>query len=154
MKAIIVSGSVGTGKTTLAKKISKKGYKYIDVNKLVEEHSLEDGFDKSRDSKIIDTKKINKVLVKLIKDNEKSVIDSHLSHHLPKKHVDLCIITKCSLKELEKRLKKRKYDPKKIRENLDSEIFDTCYVEAKENGHIIKVVYTDKKISLGNILKD
>ena len=41
MKVIIVTGSVGTGKTTLAKKLSKKlNYRHIDVNKIVKENKL------------------------------------------------------------------------------------------------------------------
>lgn len=142
---IIVTGTPGTGKTTLAKKIAKeKRYTYLDVNKVIDEKKLSSGFDKRMDCKIIDTKKLNKELIKIIKDNKKLVIDSHLSHYLPSKYVDLCIVTKCSLKTLEKRLKKRRYSKSKIRENLDAEIFDTCRIEAEENKHKVKVVWTDK----------
>ena len=72
------------------------------------------------------------------------MIDSHLSHFLPSKYVDKCYVTKCNLKELEKRLKKRKYSKKKIRENLDAEIFDVCFEEAKENKHDIEIIDTTK----------
>ena len=41
MKTIIVTGSVGTGKTTLAKKLAKKlNYIYIDVSKLIKENNI------------------------------------------------------------------------------------------------------------------
>lgn len=63
------------------------------------------------------------------------VIDGHLSHFLPHKTVDFCIITKCNLKTLEKRLKNKGYSSKKVRENLDCEIFDTSLNEATELGH-------------------
>mgnify|MGYP001424622844 CR=1 FL=1 len=143
---LIVTGTPGTGKTTLSKKIAKeKKLKYIDVNKIIKENNLSEGFDKKRDCEIIDTKKLNKTLIKIIKKEKNLIIDSHLSHFLPKKYVDLCIVTKCSLKTLEKRLKKRKYSKSKIRENLDAEIFDTCRIEAEEKGHKIKVFFTDKK---------
>ena len=103
MEVIIISGCPGTGKTTIAKKIAQeKEYKYIDVNKIIEENKLNEKYDKERDTNVIDIDKLNKVLIKLI-ETEKSpglVIDSHLSHHLPKKYVDRCIITKCNLKEL------------------------------------------------------
>ena len=72
------------------------------------------------------------------------VIDSHLSHYLPKKYVKLCVVTKCDLKVLKKRLEKRKYSKGKVRENLDAEIFDVCLNEAKELGHKVKVVDTTK----------
>ena len=146
MEVIIISGCPGTGKTTIAKKIAQeKEYKYIDVNKIIDDNKLNEKYDKERDTNVIDIDKLNKVLIKLI-ETEKSpglVIDSHLSHHLPKKYVDRCIITKCNLKELEKRLQKRGYSKEKIRENLDAEIFDTCRVEALEAGHDVEIVNTD-----------
>ena len=46
LKAIIVTGSVCSGKTTMAKKIAKKfKYKYVDVNKLIKEKRLYDDYD-------------------------------------------------------------------------------------------------------------
>ena len=68
--------------------------------------------------------------------------------------VDLCIVLTCSnLKELEKRLKKRKYSKAKIRENLDAEIFQTCLMGAKEGGHKVVVVDTSKKIDVERFLE-
>jgi adenylate kinase len=150
MKVICVSGTPGTGKTTLAKFLSKKkDYTLIDVNQVIKQNKLNNKYDKKRKCNIIDIKKLNKTLIKLIKQNKKDkkniIIDSHLSHYLPKKYVDLCIITKTELKILEKRLKKRKYSKAKIRENLDSEIFDVCLNEAKEFKHNIRVIDTSKK---------
>jgi len=145
MTVIIVSGTPGTGKTTYAKKLAKeKNLKYIDVNKIIDTYNLSEGYDKDKDSKIIDTDKLNLVLVELIKKEKDVVIDSHLSHYIDPEYVDSCIITKCSLKTLEKRLKEREYSKEKIRENLDAEIFDTCRVEAIELGHSVTVVHTDE----------
>lgn len=139
MKAIVVSGTPGTGKTTVAKALAKKkNYEYLDVNRLIKEKKLYDSYDRKRKCNVVDVKKLNKSLIKLIKQSKKKlVIDSHLSHHLPKKYVELCIITKCNLKKLKKRLEKRGYSKSKVRENLDSEIFDVCLNEAKEMGHKI-----------------
>lgn len=151
-KAIIISGTPGTGKTTLAKKLAKHmKYKYIDVNKVIEQHNLEEGFDKERNSKIIPINKLKVQLKAIIKDNPKTIIDSHLSHYLPKSIVKACIITKCNLKELESRLKKRKYKKAKIRENIDCEIFDICLNEAQEKGHTITVIDTSTKYSISSI---
>src|SRR3989344_3218410 len=44
------------------------------------------------------------------------------------------------LKKVKKRLEKRGYNKLKIRENLDAEIFDVCYEEAKELGHKVEVI--------------
>jgi adenylate kinase len=140
---VIVTGTPGTGKTTFAKKYAKEHkLKYIDVNKLIEEKKLYDGIDKERDSKIVDTKKLSKELVALSKKEKSMVIDSHLSHYLPKECVDKCFVTKCSLPGLKKRLEKRGYSEKKVRENMDAEIFDICRQEALENGHMVETIVT------------
>ncbi len=157
MKVLIVTGTPGTGKTTLAVKLAKKlNFHYIDINKVVSKHNLSEGYDRKRKTKVIDAKKLNKELIKEIgnyKGTEKGVIiDSHLSHYLLKKYVDVCAVTKCDLKELEIRLKKKRYSKDKIRENLDAEIFDICLNEAKENRHKIVVVDTTKDINMNKIV--
>ena len=142
---VIVTGSVGAGKTKIAKEISKRyKLKYVDAYKLIRENKLYDGYDKKLKSYIVDADKLGKFLVKLIKENKDLVIDSHLSHYLDKKYVDLCVVVKCDIKVLKKRLEKREYSKLKIRENLDSEIFDVCLIEAIENGHKIKIIDTSK----------
>jgi|TARA_Y100000031_G_scaffold144637_1_gene176336 adenylate kinase len=187
MKIIVVTGTPGTGKTKIAGKIaSKLNFEYIDVNKIIKKNKISEGYDKKRKAKIIDTKKLNKALVKEIenskkpikkslnkktkkqsinkkinikikKNNDKKIkngiiVDSHLSHYLPKKYVDLCIVTKCSLRTLKNRLEKRRYSKKKIRENMDAEIFDVCLNEAKENKHKILVIDTTKSLNLKIII--
>ena len=79
------------------------------------------------------------------------IIDSHLSHYLPKQYADLCIVAKCDLKVLKNRLKRKKYPENKIRENLDAEIFDICLNEAKEHKHKIFVINTTKGINIKTI---
>lgn len=152
---IAISGTPGTGKTTLSKKLAKKiDYKYLDVAELIKEKNLQEAYDRKRKTYIIDIKKLNRGLIKEIKDSENLIIDSHLSHNLPKKYVDLCIITKCNLRILEKRLKKKRYNKAKIRENLDCEIFDICLNEAKEAGHKILIIDTTKGININKIIKE
>ena len=190
MKVIIVTGSVGTGKTTLSRKLANKlGFRYIDVNKLILKEKLSSGYDRKRRCKIIDIKKLNRSLVGLINDFKKPmiiksikketnikklnqlknkslilkfkknkkikgvIIDSHLSHYLPERHVDLCIVAKCGLKELNKRLRKRGYGKSKIGENVQCEIFDVCLNEAKGNKHRIIVIDTTKGINIDKISK-
>lgn len=154
METIIVTGTPCTGKTTLAKEIAKRfKFKYVDANKIVKDNNLSEGYDKERDCEIVDVKNLNRVLKAIIKEEYKVVIDSHLSHELPNDIVDLCIVTKCNLKELEKRLKERDYSKEKIRENLDSEIFDICFVEAKENNHEILIIETDMEIPWEELAK-
>jgi len=142
---IIVTGCPGTGKTTIAKKIARqKKLKYIDVNQLIKDNKLYFYYNKKENAYVVDVKKLNNFLIKMIKKEKNLVLDSHLSHYIQSKYVDECIVTKCDLKELKKRLKKRKYSKEKIRTNLDCEIFDVCHIEALENKHNVKVIKTSR----------
>lgn len=144
---IAVTGTPGTGKTAVAKKLAKKyNAEYVDVNKVIEDNKLRESYDKKRNAYVVDIKKLNAVLTKIIhaaKKNKKSlVIDSHLSHYLPAKYVNRCYVTKTSLQKLKKRLQKRGYSKKKIEENIQCEIFDVCLMEAQEAAHKVKIVIT------------
>lgn len=145
---IAITGTPGTGKTELARKLSKKlKCKVLDVKKFIEKHpKVVSGFDKKRDTKIVDVEKLKKAIKPELKGD--LIVDSHLSHYLP---VDKVIVTRCSLKELKKRLKKRNYSEAKVRENLDAEIFEVCKTEA-EKKHSILEVDTSKKIDYEKIL--
>ena len=141
MRVILVSGTPCTGKTKYSKKLAKeKKYEYVDLNKIIEENKLKEKYDRKRKTWEVDVDKLNKILVKLIKNSKENlVIDGHLSHYLDPKYVDKVVIMKCDLRKLRKRLEKRGYNGKKIRENLDAEIFDICYEEAKKLGHKVEV---------------
>ena len=171
MKTICVTGAPGTGKTYLSKLLAKNlNFHYIDVNDFISKNSLSEGYDSKRKSKIVDVKRPNSALVRFIlalsglnkkmSGNPKIgelpkglIIDSHLSHYLPRKYVNLCIVTKCDIKELNKRLIKREYTKKKIEENIQAEIFDVCLEEAKKMKHKILIVDTTKGFNIKDIAK-
>ena len=149
MKVISVTGTPCTGKSTLTKYLEKKlGFKRLDLHRYYKKIST--GYNKSKQCYDIDLKKLEKLIKEKSKEN--LIVDSHISHLLKK--VDLCIVLTCSnLKKLEKRLKERKYSQKKVRENLDAEIFQICLNESKEKKHKILVVDTGKRFSKLELVK-
>ncbi len=155
MKVIVISGSVGVGKERLAKFLAKKlSYVRLDLHSHYKQISK--GYDQQKKCYVVNLNRFKALVTKTIKELKSKkdkketglIIDSHISHLLPKKLVNLCIILTCSnLKKLQKNLEKRKYSKQKIRENLDVEIFQTCLVEAQEHGHKILVFDTGKKVN-------
>ena len=145
----------------------KRKTKIVDVKKLnnalIKEINNFKNTIKKNSIKMLSPTKFNKIKYNKLKSikNKKNnknidggiIIDSHLSHYLPKRYVGLCIVTKCGLKELKRRLKKKKYPYNKIRENLDAEIFDICLSEAKESRHKVIVIDTTKGINITSFAK-
>ncbi len=130
MTTICVTGTPGTGKTTVAKQLATLlNFEYFDVNEILKIHTI--GFDKQRNCKIIDTDSLVEQL-HLLAENKDIIIDSHLSHHML--NISLCIVTRCDLFTLKTRLTERDYSEEKIQENLQSEIMDLILNEVEEFG--------------------
>ncbi len=155
MKAIIVTGTPATGKTVVAKAIAKElDCEYVDGKEVIKNNNLEESYDEKRHCGVVDEDKLKEILENIIDKSEKClVIDSHLSHFVNKEKVKACIVTKCDLKELEKRLKSRNYPENKVKDNLECEIMQICESEAFELGHILVVVDTTSGIDIGDIKK-
>jgi len=149
---IVITGTPGVGKTTLAKVLETK-LKWKRLNLSYYYKKLSTKYNRKKQCYDIDMKKFEKLIVDKSKDN--LIIDSHIAHLLPTKMVDLCIVLTCSnLKKLEKRLVDRKYSTKKVRENLDAEIFQVCLLESREMGHKVIIVDTSTKYLLKPILNE
>jgi len=152
-KLIVISGTPGTGKTTLAIWLSKKlDIPRLDLHDYYKQISIR--YDRSGKCYDIDMKKFEKLIEAKLKESD-LIVDTHIAHLLPKKLISLCVVTTCSnLKKLETRLEERKYPKKKVRENLDSEIFQVCLNEAKEVGHKTIVIDTSKKFSKEKLVEN
>ena len=151
---IAVTGTPGCGKTTLSKLLTKElRYEYLDVNTLIKDKNLEN-YDDQDQTNDVDIDILNTELTAIIKSSKNLIIDSHLSHHLPKHVVDICIVMICSdKKELERRLKERDYPPHKVADNIEAENFETCLIEAQETGHEVLIVDSAKEINTKEIIK-
>jgi adenylate kinase len=128
MKVIIISGTPGTGKTSISNAVAKIiNAKVITLNELAVSENFIIGYDQKRETSIIDEDKIHYYLEKRINSLEKEgikflIIESHFSDVVPEKYIDYALILRCDPDVLLDRLKKRGYKRQKIIENIQSEI--------------------------------
>lgn len=139
---IIITGTPGTGKTSVANELKKLNFKIINFEKRIKKCKLIVGYDKKRKSTIVNEDKLTNCFKYLKRDD---VVESHLSHFINPKYVETPVVLKCNPKELRKRLKRKGWNKKKIEENVESEIMDICLNETIENGHDPIVIDTTNK---------
>ncbi|MEM2087661.1 MAG: AAA family ATPase [Thermoproteota archaeon] len=138
-EAIVVTGTPGTGKTSLCEHIAKrnKGWIHLDLGRFAVKTNSVVEYDRSLKTNIIDTGVLKKVLYKYVSINvEKGVkllIDGHYAAEVsPSKYVNCCIVLRCRPDILWLRLKNtRRYVEEKARMNVESELTDYCYLMAK-----------------------
>jgi adenylate kinase len=132
MRITILSGTPGTGKTSISKEISKMiNATVISLNELVISENIIISYDEIRETSIINELKLLKRIKKLIKGYKKEkvgnvIIESHFSDIVPSKLIDYAIVLRCDPDVLLKRLELRGYKKEKIIENVQSEILGTC----------------------------
>ncbi len=130
---IALTGTPGCGKTRVAKLLAKTRFVHIDLNKLIAKEKLYSGWDKKRKTWIADIDKVEKFIKAEIKKYGRSVvIDSHISHLLPASFVDIVVVLRCDPQELEKRLKRKRWNKNKVQENCEAELIGLILFEARK----------------------
>lgn len=141
---IIVTGTPGTGKTTVTQLLADKiDAKLISINSLLENYDLNLGIDEVRGYKIVDTEKMIPI-VDSIKDkysDDLIIFEGHLAQDYP--NADKVIVLRCDPKKLEMRLNTRDWPDRKVHENVSAEILGVCTSESYDTyGDIVQEVDT------------
>ncbi len=121
---ITITGTPGTGKTSVARALSQKlGVPLYSLSEIVEKHGLFSSYDEKREAYIVDIEK----LINFFSDKKHFIAEGLVAHHIPS---DLCIVLRASPTEIEKRLKTRNYSKEKVKENVESELLAVIATEA------------------------
>lgn len=149
-KAVLITGTPGTGKSTVANLFLDEGYTVVDVGKFAIENSLYDYFDKERDSYVVNDERLTAALIKLIEENDTNlpiILEGHVVE-LPPRFLTHCIVLRCSIRLLRQRLVERDYMPSKVDENVQAEIMEVILSDMLElyGPENVSVVYTDSAV--------
>jgi len=132
-KAILVTGTPGVGKTTVSHKLaSKLDAPYVGVTELVKKQQLITGIDENRQTYVADTEKVSKQLQQILAKAEgRVIIEGHYAVDVvPNKDVNTVFVLRRDPRELKSALEQRRYEEKKLWENLAAEILDVCLWDA------------------------
>ena len=134
---LAMSGSPGTGKSTVSSLLEDLGYHIETVESLAEEFECIEEADPHDGARPIDVEKLQKKLQVAWEDGPKiqTVVDGHLSHLLG---IDCVVILRCRPEELRERLVRRSYSSQKIDENVDWEILGGPWAEIEDGKPIIE----------------
>ncbi len=144
---VALTGSPGTGKSTLASRLKQHGMNVITVEEIAKEVNAlsqsENGFE-------VETSK----LVHWTWDGgEDCIIDGHLSHHCS---IDAIIVLRCHPSKLRQRLKQRDgYGLEKIESNVEWELLSGVWSELialHPQAKVMELDSTNEQISLESIL--
>ena len=135
-----VSGTPGTGKSVFARTLAKKlDAQLVDLNALIKKRKI---YKKDADGTLIaDPIKVRAEFARLIKSlRGPVVVEGLLAHLLQPKYISHVVVLRTKPSVLEKRLRRRGYFPKKIKDNVESEALSIILWEAVET-HRMKKVY-------------
>ena len=144
---VAISGTPGTGKTSVSKILKQYDFEIVDLNKISIEKDFVIGVDEKRGSNIIDVNMLNKYIKEKYTKKDIVFVEGHLSHLL--KNIDKVIVLRCHPSVLKKRLAEKKWDDKKIKENIDAESLDVILCESVDfhlRKNIFEIDTTDKTV--------
>jgi len=137
---VLITGVPGTGKTTLAEALSEAlgaSVARVDVNALARAREFFLEYDDEMDTHVLDEDalldEMESELAKTIDGG--CVVDYHSCELFPERWFDLVVCLTCAsdTATLYERLEKRGYGERKIRENVECDIFQVVVEEAKDS---------------------
>ena len=134
VRTAALTGTPGTGKTTLQRAASEAGWSVVDVSQLARARKAVRGRDRRRRVDEIDLEALKEAWDGELEGygpDDRVLAVGHLAQHLP---CDLVVVLRCSPRVLRGRLEARGYKEAKVAENVEAEAVDVVLIEALDAG--------------------
>ena len=129
---MVITGTPGVGKTTLARLLAKAlGAELVSLGELVAREGLHEGLEAG--SLIVDLGALSKRVSELLSAGRGKlfVVEGHYAHLVvPREKLLMAIVLRRDPRELRQELLRRGYRGRKLLENLQAEVLDVCLYEA------------------------
>lgn len=147
---ILVAGSPGTGKTTMSERLAEElGCDHVDVSALIRASKTYDRYNDELDTYEFDARKARRMLKKHLQDKCDFIVDTHSVDVARGIKFDRIFVLRTTSDVLYQRLLTRGYPPKKIRENIECEIFGVVHEDCTDlfPRQEITVIHNDEETS-------
>jgi adenylate kinase len=144
--AILITGTPGTGKTTVSRLLATKLQAcYVNPQNLLRRKSIDYAYDEKRRTHIVSLPRLREALYDHAAQADHGlVIDSHIAPEigtLPR--LVRVVVLRCDPIVLQRRLERKRWSKSKISENLEAEILDICLWDAVQNYGSQKIMEID-----------
>ncbi|XP_053678718.1 adenylate kinase isoenzyme 6 homolog [Anopheles nili] len=129
---ILVTGTPGTGKSELCRRLSEKlGFQWQNVSSIVSENKFVEEYDEEFECPVLDEDRLLDFLEPLMQKGGHCV-EYHSSEFFPERWFAAVFVIRCSTSLLYDRLQAREYGERKIKSNMECEIFQIPLDEARD----------------------
>ncbi|MCA1812696.1 MAG: adenylate kinase family protein [Halobacteriales archaeon] len=139
-----LTGTPGTGKTSVGRALRALGFDVLDLGELIERKQLWEEMDEERGSKVVDPRALSQFLQGAVREargkGRDLVLEGHLSHLV--KGVEVAVVLRCEPGELARRMQERGWSAMKVEENRVAEAVDVVLVEAVDHNPMVLEVDT------------
>ncbi|KAM0687802.1 hypothetical protein COBT_000952 [Conglomerata obtusa] len=143
---ILISGTPGVGKTTIAKKLASTiMHDYYDISAIIIQNDLYSKKDKQLDTHVFSTRKVKKFLKKHI-TSENIIIETHTPECVTFIEFDCVFVLRTNLKVLKERLLARNYSDEKIKKNIEAEIYNEIGYDCMDHWLYTYIIYDNEGV--------
>lgn len=143
-KKVIIAGTPGVGKTSVAKALSVKiNGLHLDLSEIALSKNMISYYDELRESYVIDENRLIQEILETLSKVEVVIIDTHYPEIVPNNVIDAVFIIRLHPSILYERLLNKKWSLRKVKENVLAEALSIVALNALEHFGVEKIFEID-----------